>query len=31
MKSPNSKKATALLALMFLVSFNVNNLAGIYQ
>ena len=30
-KSPSGKKVTALLAVMFLVSLNVSNLAGIYQ
>jgi len=31
MKTAPGKKATALLAVMFLVSLNVNNLAGIYK
>ena len=30
-KSSNGKKATALLAVLFLVSLNVNSLAGIYK
>ena len=31
MKTTPGKKATAMLAVMFLVSLNVNNLAGIYK